>query len=103
MDELEKIVNTFAVKQAELITRVEVLSDQVQETKSLVESVHKLALSVEKLTESQKNMSIQINKLQCNVDDIQAKPAKKWDNAQMLIIGAIVTGVIGFLMGKFLV
>lgn len=96
MDELEKIVNNFAVKQAELITRVEMLSDQVQETKSLVESVHKLALGVQSLTEAQKNTTTQLNRLQCNVDEIQSKPAKRWDSVQMIIITAILSGLIGF-------
>lgn len=98
MDELEKTIQAFAVEQGKLIMRVDLLSDTVQETKSLVDSVHKLALSVEKLTESQKNMSMQLHKLQCNVDEIQSKPAKRWDLVISVALTAVVTAVITLLL-----
>ncbi len=94
MDDLEKTIQEFAVEQGKLITRVDLLTDQVQETKKLIESVHALALSVEKLTEQQKNMSIQLNKLQSNVDEIQSKPAKRWDLVISVALTAIVTAAI---------
>jgi SMC interacting uncharacterized protein involved in chromosome segregation len=102
-EEILNSIHEIKVAQAKTDTTVEGLVEQVRDLRILVDSVHKLALSVENLTGSQKNMSIQLNKLQSNVDDIQNKPAKRLDAIQMLVIGAIVTGVIGFLMGKFLV
>ena len=35
--------------------------------------------------------------MKLDVDEIKAKPAKRWDT----IIAAIITGVVGFLLARF--
>lgn len=95
-DDISLKINDLAIEQARLVTRVDALCIQWQETKTLVESVNKLALSIERLTNAQNNTSNQVKKLRTDVDEIQQKPGKKWDTVQTVIITAILSGLIGF-------
>lgn len=71
---------------------------QLGEIKSLVESVYKLATSVELLTQGQTNLGVKVDGLSRDVDEIKNRPAKKWDNASSVIITAIITAVITFVL-----
>ncbi len=69
---------------------------QIDEAKSMAESVHKLATTVEILVHEQKDTNKKVDKLTSEVEEIKEKPAKRWDSVTTVIITAIVTAIVTF-------
>lgn len=64
----------------------------------MIESVQKLASSVERLTLKQESTQIKVDSLCEDMDEIKAKPAKRWEeivrNAICTVVGALVMYVL---------
>lgn len=71
---------------------------RIDENKQLAESVHSLALSIERLTNAQENMKRELVVLTREVEEIKSRPAKRWES----IIAAIISAVVGIVIGSFL-
>lgn len=97
IEELYVEVQHIAESQARLEERVKSAFNRINEQQALVESVHKLATSVELLASAQKATEKKVDTLTHDVEVIKDKPAKRWD----LIITSIVTALVAFLLGKF--
>lgn len=80
--------------------QIKTLFTRVDEQKTLTESVHKLALSLERLTSAQKSTADKVDDLTSDVDELKNKPAKRWDSAATVAITAIITAVITFIFTK---
>lgn len=94
MDEqLRQELIAINVKMAGLEAQVNTLSQAVTETKSLVETVHKLALSIERMTQEQQS-------LRRDVDDIRTSSRKRTDTVITETIRMLVAAVVGALLVK---
>lgn len=60
------------------------------------EALSSLATSVAVLAEQMKTMNVNVNSLTSNVEEIEAKPAKRWEAVVAAVISALAAGVIGF-------
>lgn len=60
------------------------------------EALSSLATSVAVMAEQMKTMNVSVNALTSKVEEIEAKPGKRWDSVIAAVISAIVAGVIGF-------
>lgn len=60
------------------------------------EALSSLATSVAVLAEQMKTMNVNVNSLTSKVEEIEAKPAKRWEAVVAAIISALAAGVIGF-------
>lgn len=80
--------------------QIKTLFTRVDEQKTLTESVHKLALSLERLTSAQKSTADKVDDLTSDVEELKTKPAKRWDSAATVAITAIITAVITFIFTK---
>lgn len=60
------------------------------------EALSSLATSVAVLAEQMKTMNINVNSLTSKVEEIEAKPAKRWEAVIAAVISALAAGVIGF-------
>ena len=69
---------------------------QIDEARSMAESVHKLATTVEILVHEQKDTNKKVDKLTSEVEEIKEKPAKRWDSVATVIITAIATAIVTF-------
>ena len=67
------------------------LARRMDNLEKLTESVNKLAISVERLTAQQAATDTQIGTLTEDVNEIKAKPAKRWDT----VIAAIISALVG--------
>ena len=65
--------------------------------KELTETVQKLAIALEKQGMALQSTEKKVDGVKNDVDEIKAKPAKRWD----AIIAAIISGIIAFLLGHF--
>ena len=57
--------------------------------------VNKITVQIERLTANIETMTGEIKKQGARLDDIESKPAKRWDT----IVTAIITGAVGILIG----
>lgn len=80
--------------------QIKTLYARVDEQKTLTESVHKLAISLERLTSAQKSTADKVDDLTSDVEELKTKPAKRWDSATTVVITAIITAVITFIFTK---
>ena len=74
--------------------------ERLTECESSVKSLHKRVDHIEQLVESVQKMTVEIqhmrediNKLGEKVDDIEQKPAKRWDSIVAALIGAVTGGI----------
>lgn len=80
--------------------QIKTLFNRVEEQKTLTESVHKLAMSLERLTSAQKGTADKVDELTDDVNELKSKPAKRWDSATSVVLTAIITAVITFILTK---
>lgn len=71
---------------------------QIDEARSMAESVHKLATTVEILAIEQKSTNDKVDKLADDVEEIKEKPARRWDSAATVVITAIISAVITYIL-----
>lgn len=74
--------------------------NQIEEIKNIAEGVHKLATTIEILVREQQITNVKVDKLACDVEEIKEKPAKKWDSVVMVILTAIVTAFVTWMLTK---
>ena len=67
------------------------LARRMDNLEKLTESVNKLAISVERLTNQQAATDTQIETLTGDVNELKEKPAKRWD----MVVAAIISALIG--------
>lgn len=78
--------------------QIKTLFNMIDEVRSMAESVHKLATTVEILALEQKDTNKKVDRLTNEVEEIKEKPAKRWDNVASVAVTAIVTAVITFML-----
>ena len=62
----------------------------------LLNTVNALARSVDRQTVVLEQQGKDLNRLQTDVNEIKAKPSKRWDT----VIVAIITAIVGFALAK---
>ncbi len=77
--------------------QIKTMFKQIADIRTLSNSVHDLATSVALLAQAQKEMSVKVDDLSDDVDEIKARPGKAWDKVISVIITAVVTAVVTFL------
>ena len=68
---------------------IEELKDNQQEIKSLALSVNTLAIQVKRLVDDMINVT-------CRIDDMEKKPAERWESVVKTLITAVVAGIVGY-------
>lgn len=83
---------------ARLEAEVKAAFKRIDEQKTLTDSVHSLALSVERLASAQNNMETKLTSVVRDVSELKERPAKRWDNTVWLVISAVVGAVVGYII-----
>lgn len=97
---IQKALQEIARDQAKMGEQIKTLFNQQEETKRLTESVHELATSVKLLASAQKTTEKKVDSLTTDVDEMKAKPAKRWDSLTGIVISVIVTALITYVLTK---
>ncbi len=87
----------IAVKLAEVDARSKSNTHRIDELKETTKALNSLAVSVEKIAVQQENLAKSYSGLTKDVEEIKAKPSKRWDT----IITALITALIGWALGHF--
>ena len=64
------------------------------------EALQQLATSVAVMAEQMKTMNTSVDKLTSKVDELEEKPAKRWDAVVDKIVWAVLAALIAFLLGR---
>ena len=64
------------------------------------EATRQLATAVAVMAEQMKNLNSNVTALSSKVDDLEAKPAKRWDAIVAACISALVGAFIGFILSQ---
>lgn len=99
-DEVLAAINKLTTEQARMGEQIKTLFNRQDEIKELTETVHKLALSIERQGLSLKTTDQKVDSLKTDVDEIKAKPAKRWDSVVTLIITTVGGALLGFLLAR---
>lgn len=86
-----------AVAQSRIEEQIRSIFKRLDAQDKMLESIHKLATSVELLASAQKATEKKVDGLTKEVEEIKYKPAKRWD----LVVTALITGVMAFLLAEF--
>ena len=74
--------------------------NQIEDVRSLAESVHKMATTMEVLTNAQKATEKKVDRMAGELEEIKEKPAKNWEGAVRLVFEIILTAMIGLVLYK---
>lgn len=76
------------------------LFNRLDRQEKMVDTVHKLALSVSELASKQGTMQDKLDGLCSDVEEIKEKPGKRWDGLIDKIIFTIVGAVVAYMLAK---
>lgn len=93
----DELLQQIIQNQAVMGEQIKTLFKNQAEIKELTETVQKLAIALEKQGMALSSTEKKVDSVKLDVDEIKAKPAKRWDT----IIAAIITGIVGFLLARF--
>lgn len=78
------------------------LKHRVSELEDLTDTIHKLALSVNELAVNMKNMIREQEIQGQRIATLEQKPAKRYDTIVTVIITALVSGIITYILSNIL-
>ena len=78
--------------------RINALAEQVADLKSLTETVQRLALALERQGAALQSTERKVDGVKADVDEIKAKPAKRWDSAVGTIIAVVITAIVTYFL-----
>lgn len=65
-------------------------------------ALHQLATSVEVLATKQETIEENVSEIKADVKSLKAVPGSRWDALVKIAVTALVTGIIGWVLGKIL-
>ena len=99
----------IAVSITEHEVEIESLKRRVSEVEALTRSISELAASVRELAITVSNNNERMNSYEERlkhqgerIGDLEKNPAKKWENLSNVIVTALASGVIGFVLSNML-
>lgn len=74
-------------------------NQQAQQNK-LTETVHSLAISMQKMVDEQNHMRADLTGVRSDVDEIKARPGKRWESVVEKVILTVVAALVGFALAQ---
>lgn len=87
---------------AEIRGNVDRNTGRIKDLEKKTDAVAKLAEAVAVMAEHMKTLDDKIDGMQTSVNSLTARPGKNWDTLVKIAMTALVTGVIGWVLGKIL-
>ena len=87
---------------AEIRGNVDRNTGRIKDLEKKTDAVAKLAEAVAVMAEHMKTLDDKIDNMQTSVNNFTARPGKNWDALVKIALTALVTGVVGWVLGKIL-
>ena len=97
---LEREMAEIKAKQAAADEQRKTIFQRLDKQDKMIESVHKLATSVEKLAMKQDAMETKLGNLCTDVDEIKSKPAKRWEGIVEKVIFTVVGALVAYVLAQ---
>lgn len=97
---LEHELAEIKAKQAAADEQHKHIFERLDKQDQMIESVHSLALSVDRLAQQQGVMRQQVDDMAVDLTDIKSKPARRWETVTMDIVKIVVAALVGYLLSK---
>lgn len=91
---------TLAVKLQETTDRSLRNEGRIKKLEEEQKSLQDLATSVAVMAEQMKTMNANVGTLNTKVDNLEEKPAKRWENIVEKAVLALVTGLVAYALGR---
>lgn len=92
----EQMLNEILTTQARMDERINMLSKQVSDLKNLTETVQRLAITLERQGAALQSTERKVDGVKADVDELKAKPGKRWDSAVGTVIAVIITAIVTY-------
>lgn len=99
----------IAVSLTEHEMEIEVLKHRLSEVEALTRSISELAASVRELAVTVSNTNERMNGYEERlknqgerIGELERNPAKKWENLSTVIVTALASGIVGFILSNIL-
>ena len=97
---IEREMAEIKAKQAAADEQHKTIFQRLDKQDKMIESVHKLATSVEKLAMKQDAMETKLGNLCSDVDEIKSKPAKRWEGIVEKVIFTVVGALVAYVLAR---
>jgi len=87
---------------ASLETNQHNIFHQLDEVKAEVKDIHSLTASVEKIAVQMDSTSKKVDKIDLRLDEIEREPSDNYKYYKRVIIGCVLTGIVGAVLGALL-
>lgn len=98
--QFERELSEVKARQAAAEEQHKTIFQRLAAQDKLLESVHRLATSISTLTNKQEDMAEKLGNLCDDMDELKAKPAKRWESVVEKAITVLIGAVVGFLLTK---
>lgn len=98
--DLERIVSELQQKFAAAEEQHKTLFRRVANLEEEQKTMHAFAVSLEKLANAVGSTEKKVDGLCKDVEDLKAKPGRRWEALAMDVVKVVVGGVVGFLLFK---
>lgn len=98
--QIEREVKELASRMAAAEEQHKTLFNRIERQEKMLDTVHKLALSVNELANKLGNMQEKVDGLCGDVEEIKEKPAKRWDGIVDKVIFSIVGALVAYALAK---
>lgn len=95
-DEVMKLEASHAAQQEQIKT----LFGRADKQDALIEVLRTQTATIGTLADGQSRIEKKVNGLTGEMDELKAKPAKKWENAVDLVFKLALTAMVGLLLAK---
>lgn len=89
-------------KVAALETHMKDIDREIGEIKEDLKDLRGLTTAIERLAISVKTMSEKVDKIDTRLESVESEPGESFKHYKRVIIGCIITGVIGVIVGALL-
>lgn len=97
---IERELSEIRERQAAADEQHRTIFKRLDKQDELIASVQSLAGSVERLALNQKNIDEKVDELCTDVDEIKAKPGKRWEALAADVLKIVVAAVVGYILAQ---
>ena len=75
------------------------ISKRLEDVEKIADQILKITISVDRLATNTESMTKEIKKQGERLERLEKEPADKWNNFVKVIISAVASGLIGYVIG----
>lgn len=99
-EQLTEEVVKLEKAQAAQVEQIKTLFSRADKQDALIEVLRTQTSTIGTLAEGQARIEKKVNGLSGEMDEIKAKPAKRWESAVDLVFKLVLTAVMGLILAK---